>query len=97
MKKFQLEFTEIAEQNLLDIREYIALDSERNADLFLGELNNKIHSILDIPYSGVAKDEVRKGARCIFHGRYNIYYEIQDDVVLILSILHGSREIKDLF
>lgn len=36
------------------------------------------------------------GVRVIFHGAYAIYYAAQPDALVILRVLHGSRDIRAL-
>ncbi len=49
------------------------------------------------PYSGRRRDDLRPGLRSFVVGNYVIIYRIEDpDTVLILHILHGSRDIAGL-
>ena len=49
------------------------------------------------PYSGRRRDDLRPGVRSFVVANYVIIYRVQDpDTVLILHILHGSRDIAGL-
>jgi toxin ParE1/3/4 len=51
------------------------------------------------PYLGRSRDEdLRPGLRSFLVGEYHIIHRIiEDDVVLILHVVHGSRDIIALF
>ena len=47
---------------------------------------------------GRARDEdLGPGCRTVMVGEYAIVYSVEDDDVLILRVVHGRRDLKDLF
>jgi toxin ParE1/3/4 len=88
--------TPAAEQDLLDIWQYIALDNEQQATKFLSELREKICNLSLFPFSGIQRDDLHKGIFLIIHKKYSIFYIVKNESVLIARVLHGSRETKDL-
>lgn len=50
------------------------------------------------PYLGRSREhELRAGLRSFSAGQYVIFYRVQDKDVLILHVIHGSRNIEALF
>lgn len=105
MKNYRVEFSDTAEENLLGIVDYIALDNPVRAVSFVKELTSSLKNTLSIfPYSGrLAEDfELKEEIRIIPYGNYISYYRIHEDnqVVEILFIFNASRDIgrflKDL-
>ncbi len=97
MKKFKIETKETAEQDLFDISDYIALDSEERSDFFVMQLWDKIYSLSEFPNMGISKDNIKNGLKVLYHGKYGIYYFIENNTISILRVLHGAKEVKELF
>ncbi len=90
-----------AREGLLEIGEYIALDSPVRAISCMDEITDSLQKTLSIfPYSGkVAEDlDVGQEIRVWSHGNYNSYYRILEEQqrVEILFIFHASRDIQAL-
>lgn len=49
------------------------------------------------PHMGVSRDHMAPGLRAVYHHNYAIYYEATDKDVIILRVVHGSRDIAGLF
>ena len=89
-----------AEADLDDIWCYIARKSGslEIADRFTEFLSDRFYLLANHPYIGRRRDhELRPGLRSFPVRDYIILYRIEEDVVLILRVLHGSRGIKALF
>lgn len=78
---------------------FIAADNERAADGLLLAIDAKIMRLADFPEIGTPRDDIRKGARSLVHGRYLILYEYQraDDCVEIVAVVEGMRDLGQLF
>jgi plasmid stabilization system protein ParE len=90
-----------AEAELDNIWLHIARESG-NMDIATGVVENITEHfwlLARYPYLGRAHDEdLRPGLRCLPVGDYLIIHRIvEDDVVLILHVVHGSRDIATLF
>jgi len=48
------------------------------------------------PYLGRRRDDLRPGLRSFVAGDYVIIYRVKKDAVLIMHVLHGSRDIIGL-
>ena len=86
----------IAEQDLLDIWDYIAQDSPAAADRMWQRFDHRFKLLLKFPYTGESQDRFRPGLRSIVEGSYVIFYEPRPDEILIYRVLHGARKWEDL-
>ncbi len=85
-----------AQKDLQDIATYIARDNSQRAISFVSELNSKIRTIAERPLSFPMRDEWRAGLRSGLHGQYHIVFEVTDDAVIAIRVLHGARNIPEL-
>jgi toxin ParE1/3/4 len=88
-----------AESDLDDIWHYVATRSGRveTADRLIDSIVDHILLLARFPNMGRARDEdLRPGLRSFPVGQYVIIYRIQDGDVLVLRVLHGSRNIEAL-
>ena len=85
--------TTVAERDLADIGDYIALDNHRRAASFIDEIEGRFAEIAVQPSLYRLRDEVMAGVRAAPHGRYLIYFrcEANGDVVF-LRVLHSARD-----
>jgi toxin ParE1/3/4 len=94
----RITFTDDAIQDLQDIYDYIAEDNiDAAADLHQEKLHQRWLPLIDQPRMGRKRDEIRSELRSITEDDYIIYYQIVRDGVLIVRILHGSRDPKRAF
>ena len=81
-----------------NIRDYIAKDAPFYADQFIDKLMAATDKLADFPDIGRQVPEVENGdgniRELIFHS-YRIIYRINqlEESVLIITVLHGSRDI----
>jgi toxin ParE1/3/4 len=88
-----------AEADLDDIWCYIARKSGslEIADRFTELLSDRFYLLANHPYIGRRRDEeLRPGLRSFPVRDYIILYRIENENVLILRVLRGSRDIKAL-
>ena len=79
-------------QDLEDIAEYIAKDSEYYASLVIENIVESIEILALFPRIGREVPELQKeNVREIFYKRYRIIYQIVDDHVEIITVVHSSR------
>ncbi|MFT3859328.1 MAG: type II toxin-antitoxin system RelE/ParE family toxin [Aquabacterium sp.] len=82
-----------AQDDLLDIALYIAVDIPRRAATFVDELERQCNLLGEVPGIGTARPELDQGIPHAAHGRYLIFYHEQEDQLRIERILHGARDI----
>ena len=84
-----------AHQNLEDIANYIAQDAPFYAIHFVERILEEIEKLADFPRLGRVVPEFRQEhiRELIFHN-YRFVYSIKEDIVFIISISHGSVDMK---
>lgn len=87
------------ESELDDIWLYVASksDSVEIADRVIDNITNRFQLLANNPWIGRRRDEdLRPGLRSFPAGEYMIIYRIETDAVLILHVMHGSRNLQAL-
>jgi toxin ParE1/3/4 len=86
-------FSRAAEDDLEQIGDYIANDNPPRALQFVQELREHCSRIRAAPLARQARPELGAGMRSVPHGRYVIFFRVERDVILIVRILHGARDL----
>lgn len=86
-----------AKADLIAIWNYVAAESPRAADRLLDEIDRQISRLGDFPEIGARRDEIAPDARVLVSGRYLILYRVEAGVVEIIRVVHGARDLSDLF
>ena len=80
-------------QDLDDIWDYIAKDNLTAADNLIDQLQRRFLMLAEFPLMGEAQPLLADGTcRRFVDGNYVIYYRPQKKAILIVRILHGSRD-----
>lgn len=90
-------FTDAAEQDLLEIEDYLAERSDTAADTVLDDIEATCRLVGEHPGVGRARDELGPGVMSFPVGSYVVFYTEQDDAVVIVRVLHGRRDIPNVF
>ena len=93
----RLVFRPEAEADLVEIYDYIAEDSPVQAGKFVALIRSKCEPLRQYPQMGRSRDDLRPGLRSLTVERYLMIYRALEDVVEIVSVVHGSRDIAALF
>ena len=103
MDNYRLTLTERAQDDIIDIGDYItytllAPDTSRN---FIKGLRNSISQLKFFPYKfPLVQDDIlqTQGIRCMPYKNYYIFYEIIENiqVVIVLRIGYNKRNLKDI-
>ena len=76
---------------------YIAKDSEFYAALFAKNINAIIKSLPQFPKSGrVAPEYKNENIREKIYQSYRIVYRLKEDVIEIVAVTHGARQLQDI-
>lgn len=86
-------WTEISRDDLKDIFDFIAEDSERYASITVNKIYHRAQEIIDNPFMGrIVPEFDNKIIREVISGNYRIVYKIVTDFqVDILRIYHSAR------
>jgi toxin ParE1/3/4 len=90
MKKAQ--FTYLAQQDLQDIKEYIAQDKPKAAREYMKTLKQRCQTLAEMPTLGVCSENYC-GLYKFPEGNYLIFYRPSEKGIEVIRILHGSREV----
>ena len=94
----QILFTPLATEDLQQIWVYIAENAESEvANKFLLEIKKKCEAIAEFPESGRLRHEFLINLRSFPFKNYIIFYLPLADGIEVLRIIHGSRDIKQVF
>jgi toxin ParE1/3/4 len=85
-----------AEEDLIQIWVYIALDNPQAADHLLDVLDEKSHLLAENPRLGVERVDIAPALRSWPVGSYLILYRELDDGAEIVRYVHGARRLQDL-
>ena len=87
----------LAEQDLLDIWEFIAEDSLDRADEFLDRLEGKLQTLALNSGMGRRREELLTGLRSFPSDNYIVFYREIEGGIDVIRILHGSRDFEAIF
>lgn len=101
MSTYRVAFADTAEEGLLNIVDYIALDNPVRAVSFVGGLTVSVRKMLSaFPYSGKVVEDLgfEQEVRVWPYGDYNSYYHVIEDkqLVEVLFVFHASRDVQAL-
>ena len=86
-----------ASEDLTEIWSYIADDSLANADSFIDKLYETMQVLSRQPGSGRHREEIAPGIQSFPFGRYIIFYRAVTSGIEIVRVLHGARDIENIF
>jgi addiction module RelE/StbE family toxin len=93
----KLHWTLSAINDLGSIRDYIERDSQIYADSFIEKIFIAVEKLNVFPEIGRTVNETNDpNIRELIFQNYRIIYRIQKEVIQILAVIHGSREINNL-
>lgn len=86
-----------AEEDLLEIWLFIARDSASAADRLLDRIDQKCRALADHPAIGPVRSDLGPDIRVLFVGRYLVLYRVRRQRIEIVRVVHGARDLRDLF
>ena len=89
--------TATAQEDLVDIWSWIADESPASADRVLDRMQEVAHKLAELPKMGRARDDLLPGLRSFVVGSYVMFYMVSPESLEVLRILHGRRDIDDMF
>jgi toxin ParE1/3/4 len=92
-----LRVTFAANEDLQYIQDRIARDNPSAAVRLIERFEARMELICSAPDAGEPRDDVSPGIRQAIIGSYVIYYRAEQDVVSILRVVHGARDMPGAF
>lgn len=90
-------FTPEANQDLEEIHDFIAGDSPKRALDFIEHIEENVQLLAKSPEIGRRREELIPGIRSFPVGHHIVFYRILKSSLEVLRILHGSRDIPNIF
>jgi toxin ParE1/3/4 len=91
-----VKWSEPAKKSLQQIYYYIALDSEYYAHIVIDKLIATSEKLHDFPHLGrIVPEMSNENIRELFVYSYRLMYEIMDDDIIIIAIVHGKQNFPD--
>jgi toxin ParE1/3/4 len=93
-KKYQVNLTQQAQNDLEQVFYYIAADSINNAENFVVQLEKKVYSLEIFPdrHPLIPENEFfGTDYRHLIYKKYRIVYRIVEKSVFVLRIFHGAK------
>jgi toxin ParE1/3/4 len=86
-----------AAADLEEVWDYIALDDRLAADKIIGEFLIAFRQLVETPRMGRQRDDLSPGLRSLGHGNYLVLYNIKYEIINIVRVVHGARDLNALF
>ena len=96
MKTFEVELSPSAERDLEDIWYFIAQQNPIAASRVLQKLNQRIVSLGQMPQRARLRADIAPAARCLVEGNYLVLYEVIENRVEIVRVVHGAVDLSKL-
>jgi addiction module RelE/StbE family toxin len=91
----KVEWTKPALLDLESIRDYIKRDSEYYASRFIEKIIEAVESLERFPEMGRSVPEAEEeNIRELLFSNYRIMYRTETERILILAVIHGSRNLS---
>ncbi len=88
----RVHWTQNAIEHLVNIYEYIALNSPTYAKRMVDRITRRSERIADLPLSGRKVPEYQsEDIRELIEKPYRIIYRIKADQIDVLAVIHGAR------
>lgn len=84
----------------LDIRRialYIGMDNPAAAEKLVETFDEKLHQAAGTPGIGRPRDEVAAGLRSLAVGNFLLLYQVIEDGIELVRVVHGARDLRRLF
>ena len=87
-----------AKSEIKQISDYISRDSVKHAEKTANKIHDKINLLNDFPYIGrKVPEQDDERYRELIYKSYRIIYKIEKNYVHIQTVLHGARNLKNIF
>ncbi len=86
-----------ADTDVLEIWTYYFERSQSAAERIVREITAEYDNLYALPCIGRRREDIGPEYRSFPVGDYIIYYRVLEDVVEIARVLHGGREVSEIF
>jgi len=89
----KLTVSDDAEEDLLEIWDYIAPRDLAAAEGVISEISAVFSMLAENPLAGRSRIEFRQELRSFPVGMYLVFYRVIEDGIVIVRVLHGARDL----
>ena len=96
---YTIRYLKTAENDLIDIFNYIKQDKPSAAVAYLERFDESISQLASNPFIGMAPkdDRLKKlGYRILVVDKYRVFYVVKSKIVQIRRVIHGARKYEFL-
>lgn len=93
----KVRLTPEAQADLEGIGDRIAGRNPARAVSYIRELRERCLRIGEFPHGGPPRPQWGEDIRIAVHGKYLIVYRVRDEIVQVLRVVHGARDLGALF
>lgn len=86
-----------AEEDLIELWLYIAQENPNAADRVLTDIETCFQTLADNPLIGRLRPDIASELRYFMAGKYLILYRTVSGSVQIVRVIHGARDLSNLF
>ena len=87
--------SEAAKTDLIDIwTESFQQWGPDQADSYLEDIGRALNGLVENPRMGMDCSDLMHGARRLISGRHVVFYEIGDDTIFVIRVLHQSMDVR---
>ena len=99
-KKYQVAWAAVAQRDLKQIIEYIAIDTPGNASRILEKIRKKVSDLYTMPDRGRIVPELKEQGihtyRELIIAPWRVIYRISNTTVFVLSVIDSRRNVEDI-
>ena len=99
-KKYQVAWASVAQHDLKQIIDYIAIDSPGNASRILQKIKQKVSDLYFMPDRGRIVPELKEQGIHIYReliiSPWRVIYRISDTTIFVLSVIDSRRNVEDI-
>jgi toxin ParE1/3/4 len=93
----RVRITVLAQEDLDSIWSFVAKESIASADRVIDRIHGACTTFAAYPDAATPADRFQSGLRCFAVGSFVVFCKPHDDGLLVVRVLHGARNLDDLF
>ena len=93
MMRLEIDRSDVARGDLVDIWDYVSPNSPKGASRILGEIYATFSMLADTPGAGRQRPELAAGMRSFPVAGYLVFYRYNTSILKIIRVLHAARDI----
>ena len=91
----KVEFANAAVCDLDQVDDYsIGMFGEADAEIYMHGFKEAFALLAQHPFAGPPKPDLGTGLRCLVHRKHRIFYQADDDAVLVIRIIHHAMDAR---